>query len=104
MSRENSRSVPTGGNSCLPQYPRDSHLSRFDFEPLKRRTPWRILPIPPAPALLDEFLIDIPIGQQPTVERWGQTRHLVWICVVNFPMALPFLPINLLIGASFSAC
>jgi hypothetical protein len=23
MSRENSRSVPTGGNRCLPQYPRD---------------------------------------------------------------------------------
>ena len=31
MSRENSRSIPTGGNSCLPQYLRDSHLSRLDF-------------------------------------------------------------------------
>lgn len=31
MSRENSRSVPTGGNSCLSQYTRDSHLSRLDF-------------------------------------------------------------------------
>ena len=31
--------------------------------------PLRLLPIPPAPTLLDEFLIDIPIGQQPVAER-----------------------------------
>ena len=34
MSRENLHSVPTGRNSCLPQYLRDSHLSRLDFYPL----------------------------------------------------------------------
>ncbi len=27
MSRENSCSVPTDGNSCLHPYPKDSHLS-----------------------------------------------------------------------------
>jgi hypothetical protein len=28
---------------------------------------------------------------------------LVWSCGVNFPMALPFLSINLLMGVAFSA-
>jgi hypothetical protein len=71
--------------------------------PLQHRITRHIFPVPPAPALHDEFLIDIPIGQQPAVDQWGQTRHLVWSCGVDFPIALPFLPINLLIGASFSA-
>jgi len=66
--------------SSLPPLPRRHRLrinpqayplrSRFLLQLFQYRIPWRILPIPPAPALLDEFLIEIhPIGQHPAVER-----------------------------------
>ena len=45
-----------------PQTP--LRFSCFLLQPLKDRIPWRVLPIPPAPALLDQFLIDVrSIGQ-----------------------------------------
>jgi len=39
-------------------------FSCFLLQPFQHRVSWRIFFIPPAPALLDEFLIEIhPIGQ-----------------------------------------
>jgi len=34
-------------------------LSRCLLQPLQHRIPWRILPIPPAPAIFDEGVVDV---------------------------------------------
>ena len=61
-------------------------LSCFLLQPFQDRIPRRMLPIPPTPALLDEFLIEVhSIRQQPTVERCVQTLRLVYVCGGRFP-------------------
>ena len=45
-------------------------FSRFLLKPFQYRIAWRILPIPPTPAPLDEFLIEIhSIGQDHLPKR-----------------------------------
>lgn len=40
-------------------------LSCFVLKPFQHRIPWRILPVPPAPAVFDQRVIDVgPIGQE----------------------------------------
>jgi hypothetical protein len=64
MSRENLRSVPTGGNSCLPQYPRVSPLAPRLLASLASHSP-AYTSDTTAPALLNEFLTQVhALGQE----------------------------------------
>ena len=59
------------GSAHSPPYP---CLSCFTFQMLEQRISWRILPIPPAPALLDEFLIEIHAIGQDHLPNGGRVR------------------------------
>ena len=71
-------------------------LSCVVLQPFQHRILWRVLPIPPAPALLDEFLIDVRAIRQ---EHIGK-RALVLVVAVR--LERDFFPKGEVSGTQFA--
>ena len=63
-------------------------LSCFFFQPFQHPITWRILPIPPTPALFDVFLIDVGSSGRITSPMVRPYLSWLWVWIVtSFPKA-----------------